>query len=158
LNARSLTVRQVAVATREEPRALAPHLELGFPIRVLGQNQAPIVPKVVGEWWMEPFRGQTKLPRRAQQRLDAVLASGIALKDVVIFHELPGEPKKPSPVVKAVSIALRVAIAWAKKRITEEKEAAAARRREREWWERRDPCLVVVLEDGTWVEIDRWYD
>ena len=151
MNERALTVQESRLPARPAADVLEHTRQLGFPIRVLGQNNGLIVPQVVGNWWLEPLGPQTHLPPRARHRLETVLAAGITPKAVVVFHELPKEPGEPSRWVKLAA----QCVEWARHQVAEraqQREQARAERRR----QRLDPCLVVVLADGSWVELDRW--
>jgi hypothetical protein len=67
---------------------------LGFPLRVLGQAHGPIVPQRVGCWWLETEIDEAQLPSRARHRLQAVRATGLPIKAVVLFHEIQSEPRR----------------------------------------------------------------
>ncbi|MDO8673973.1 MAG: hypothetical protein Q7O66_21390 [Dehalococcoidia bacterium] len=177
--------------------------ELTFPVVVLGQSQAPIFPMQVGPWWMEPLTRETKLPARAEKRLQALLATGVKAKAVVLFHEIPTATKrrpsrlernlrqavstsvrslqqelpvkveqagraanqlfyrtatatqKNAPVVArsllkmgVVALPIIAAVVLGTLSITATIAAAAL----------HDPCLVLVTQDGYWIEVDRWDD
>jgi hypothetical protein len=93
-----------ALVPQSSERALVTHpadieRRLGFPLRLIGQSNAPIVPQQVGPWWMEPLMPATPLPKRAAARLQALRAAGVPLRAVVVFHELPtaGHSVPPAP-------------------------------------------------------------
>ena len=119
------------------------------------------------------------MPIRARQRLDALLATGFVPKAIVVFHELPRPDLEPSvwalrltragrwlgqatsmlamaaasfartaaPVVGQVLLGLAGLLVMAVGGLALVLTALAS----------VDPCLVVVTEDGYWIEIDRWY-
>jgi len=147
-------------------------LALGFPVRILGQSMAPVIPQQVGDWWLEPLGPATILPARAQRRLRAVLAAGVVPRAVVVFHELPATPSaRLSAVQRHV-----VSVARALPPMAAAVERSALRLLPVLGWlliaavrallcglaavvaalVLVDPCLVVVTEDGWWLEVDRW--
>ena len=71
---------------------------LGFPTRVIGQSRGPLVAQRVGSWWMQPLTDPNSLPTRARSRLEALLASGVTPKGVVVFHELTVSPARPPTI------------------------------------------------------------
>lgn len=160
---------------------------LGFRPRVVAHSHAPVVPQRVGNWWLEPLRSDMPLPSRARTRLEALMAAGVKPKAIVVFHEIPptttsqshtgrltaqfqrfanqelpvvvdrvtAAAKRHGPTVGrfalgvgAVTVA-GAALAGASALLLAGSVAAAAI---------ADPCLVVVTEDGDWIEVDRWYD
>ncbi len=145
---------------------------LGFPVRVLGQSLAPVLPQQVGDWWLEPLGPATILPARAEQRLRAVLAAGVMPRAVVVFHELPAAPPARFPVARRHAVALARALPSMAAAV----ERSALRLLPVLGWlliaaaralllglaavlaalVLVDPCLVVVTEDGWWLEVDRW--
>ncbi len=177
-----------AVVSNNVHRAIVSARKAGFPVRVLGQSNARPHPQRVGQWWLEPLHDPGKLPPRARQRLDAFLAAGVQPKALVIFHEIPlttvapvrpatvspveraavwvhhhvpefagnvrQRAKQAGPHIGAALSATSVVLGWSAAAavglaaLAVPIVIAAA----------TDPCLVVVTEDGYWLEIDRWYD
>ncbi len=145
---------------------------LGFPVRVLGQSLAPVIPQQVGTWWLEPLTPATILPERARRRLQAVLAAGVVPRAVVVFHELPATPPTRSSAARRHAVAMARALPPMAVAV----EHSALRLLPVLGWlliaavraallglaavvaalVLVDPCLVVVTEDGWWLEVDRW--
>ena len=141
-------------------------------MRVLGQSMAPAIPQRVGNWWLEPLRPATILPARAEQRLRAILSAGIRPRAVVVFHELPATP----PARFSAARRRGVQLARALPPLAMAVERSALRLLPVLGWlliagirallsgltavvaalVLVDPCLVVVTEDGWWLEVDRW--
>lgn len=180
----------VPQATRPEVATVKPTQELRFPIRILGQSDARIVPQRVGNWWLEPVQEGTPLPPRAKQRLAEFLATGVVPRAIVVFHEIPDTP---APLSTPARLAVR-AQHWAQQELPVLVDGAKTQQYAPvlgSWALRAarraapivgiaaltgvaivghlamastavvaaavvDPCLVVVTEDGTWVELDRW--
>ena len=137
---------------------------VGFPLHVIGRSFARIIPRQIGNWWLEPLTSNTYLPVRAQRRLDRLLAAGVKPKAVVVFHEIAEHRAKQSYVH---DIATRI-IFWAKHdlpslsqeslQVSLRSPLAAIRSliEKRNPPPPKDPCLVIVTEDGYWIEVDRW--
>jgi hypothetical protein len=154
--------------------------DLDFPLLPIGRSRAPVLPQLVGEWWMEPLTTETYLPPRAEARLQQVRQVGIAPKAIVVFHELTGQTQ-PSPltrtgqrlgrfasvdvpaaamraghlaqqhgpgVLRAAAVSAGVVLTGIGLIALATVTAAVSV---------TDPCLVIVTEDGYWLEIDRWY-
>jgi len=174
--------------------AIRPHArQIDFPVRVLGQSDAAIVPQRVGNWWMEPLSKETELPPRARQRLQSFLTTGVTPKAIVVFHEIPTAPHEPSrsariatrlhrfanqelpPIVQGVQERVQQTAPVVGRGVLRVASAAlpvigiagvvlvgamgllAASALSVLAAAVTDPCLVVVTEDGQWIEIDRWY-
>jgi hypothetical protein len=158
---------------RPNQRAVAEFLhmatELGFQPRLIGQSDAPVFPRRVGNWWLEPVTPTTVLPARAEARLARVVTCGVKVRAAVLFHEIPQDqasgPKsqfarsldtisrrvqREAPVIGGMlgRVAITAATSLAKGAVHARDLIASLH---------LDPCLVVVTEDGQWVEIDRWY-
>jgi len=147
-------------------------LALGFPVRILGQSMVPAFPQLVGNWWLEPLGPSTILPERARRRLQAVLTAGVIPRAVVVFHELPATP----PARFSAARRRGVQLARALPPLAMAVERSALRLLPVLGWlliagirallsgltavvaalVLVDPCLVVVTEDGWWLEVDRW--
>jgi hypothetical protein len=155
-------------------RAAVPNHPPAFPVpvRILGQSMVPAFPQLVGNWWLEPLGPSTILPERARRRLQAVLTAGVIPRAVVVFHELSGTPPARFSAIRRRAMAAArtlppMAIAV---------ERSALRLLPVLGWLVTaavrallcglaavvaalvliDPCLVVVTEDGWWLEVDRW--
>ena len=142
------------------------------PVRILGQSLAPVLPQQVGNWWLEPLTPATILPARAQRRLQAVLAAGVVPRAVVVFHELPATPPAQFPVARRHAVMLARTLPPMAVAV----ERSALRLLPVLGWlliaairalllgltavvaalVLVDPCLVVVTEEGWWLEVDRW--
>lgn len=161
--------QQVALAQVEQ--------EIGFTLPIVGRSQAPIFPQQVGKWWMEPVTSQTVLPPRARQRLQAVLRSGIRIKAIVLFHEIPSAPPRATAwqrmrdAAPAVGKHLLIAVGALLTGMVALLAVAAVAALLLAIGSALlvlgalaligqsgvDPCLVVVTEEGDWLEVDRWY-
>ncbi len=99
------------------------------------------------EWRMETI---PEAPRMAQERLEALKSAGITFQSFVIAHEAPRLLKAPEFIkekVKALqpsSFPIGEVLAFI---FTLFFQAILL-----------DPALIVVLEDGTWLEVMTWYE
>jgi hypothetical protein len=159
--------------------------EQGWNCAVLGQAPIPNEPVRLGDWLIVPaHQDSSPVPVRAIGRVQAIFAAGLRPKGFVVVHEAP--MLLPAPVqdqpntlrlsvlpdqfksglkvvgtvlgvlatflvaatglvllaVAAVSLAVILAVPVALM------VGAAV----------IDPILVVVTEDGYWIEIDRWWN
>jgi len=161
---------------------------LDFTPKLLGHSRAEIVPHQVGRWWLEPLATDSELPSRARKRLQAVRATDLPIKAVVLFHEIP-TTTPPAPASAAAMIgrcgrwvdqelpiiangavaharrvapvlgaAARVAVSIAAAGLAASAVAISAVTLAALSAALADPCLVVVTDDGWWIEIDRWVD
>jgi hypothetical protein len=155
-------------------KATAPVYPPAFPVpvRVLGQSMALPIPQRVADWWLEPLTPTTVLPPRARRLLQAILAAGVVLRAVVVFHELPAS----SPARFSALRRHAVTLARALPPMATAMERSSLRLLPVLGWlliavmrallcglaavvaalVLVDPCLVVVTEDGWWLEVDRW--
>lgn len=125
--------------------------------RVVGQGEVPKESFYRDEWVFEPVQA----PQMAQDRLQTLKRSGIRFKGFVIAHEAPrlltapaAAPKKTAEHVLdtkgivpdmseflgnlAQGLLFFIALLF---------QVALL-----------DPALIVVLEDGTWLEVMTWYE
>ena len=144
----------------------------GWDCAVLGRAPLPTNAFQLGEWWIVPAHQDTSvIPPRAMQRIQTLFEVGIRPKGFVIVHEAPkiltgpveepAEPARQLPDLKtagkdlaigAVGLAgfgllLVAAAAAAAIAIPAALLAGAVM---------IDPILIAVMEDDTWIEIDRW--
>ena len=145
----------------------------GLPLVLLGRSDGPVIPRRVGKWWLEPLSSAGDLPPRARERLSKVLSHNLPVKAIVLFHEIPQHNSPASLWTRITS--------WAIFCYEQELPALCSRlvravsgkgNENYELLERRisrlspfakplplyptDPVVVVVTEDGEWIEIDRW--
>jgi hypothetical protein len=136
-------------------RAIQVGYENHWRFRVVGQGQMPEEAYYSDEWVYEP----AETPQMAHDRLDALKRSGIHMKGFVIAHEAPrllATPTSKKHILKnnqdeaivpdagkildsfVQGFLFFVAIVF---------QAALL-----------DPALIVILEDGTWLEVMTWYE
>lgn len=129
-------------------------------------------------WWFYPATINTFIPQNAQKRIDVLERSGVKIQQVIIGHEasklLSASPQPKPLLIKKVkkikpkkdpvdvSIAADV-LAIAFKLAF---DVAVATVGVTVWLVGTalgtilllDPTVIVVLEDGTWLECMTWYD
>ncbi len=130
-------------------------LQVGFKnhwrFRILGQGEVPAEPVYRGEWWFSPA---SKVPQAALGRVRALKRSNIPIKGYVLAHEAPKALQAPkietSPVTPPSQqstaaanfllegLLLMVGVIFQAMLV--------------------DPAFIVVLEDGTWLEVCTWYE
>lgn len=108
------------------------------------------------EWWFVPIAQDTSvIPQEALRRVELLQNEGIAIKDMIVAHEAPlalMAPKidrqikrqKAEIGVGLLTIASFALLAFGYL-LTATASVALI-----------DPCLIVVLEDGTWIEVCAW--
>lgn len=101
------------------------------------------------EWRTETI---TEAPQTAQERLDALRTAGISFKTILIAHEAPRLLTAPLPIkekkkVEAVKVDPFPILEVLGFIVTFFFQAILL-----------DPALIVVLEDGTWLEVMTWYE
>jgi hypothetical protein len=146
-----------------------------YRFRVVGKNGTIDKPLPKEGWWYYPA---TDIPRNAQKRVDMLDKSGVSIKQVIIGHEasrlLKAPPKpnlipikkaeiqkpKKDPVdlsivadVLATTFKLALGVATVAVGITVWIMGAALSTALM-----LDPTVIVVLEDGTWLECMSWYE
>ena len=145
----------------------------GLPLALLGRSDGPVIPRRVGNWWLEPLGSAGDLPPRARERLGNVLSHNPSLKAIVLFHEIPQHDSPASLWTRITSWAifcyeqqLPALYLWLVRAVSGQGNE------NHELLDRRisrlnpfakplplypaDPVLVVVTQDGVWIEIDRW--
>lgn len=122
--------------------------------RVVGQGDVPEKSYYKDEWIFDPVEA----PVVAQDRLSALRRSGVQIKGFVIAHEAPRLLSAPAPktdfkvastpdILPDVGTAIgkiATGLLWVFLFIF---QVALL-----------DPALIVVLEDGTWLEVMTWYE
>ena len=143
--------------SHEARKAIQVGYENHWRFRVVGIGGVPEKSYYRDEWVYEP----TEAPQSAQDRLDVLKGSGIGIKGFVIAHEAPRllsapatAPKKQDfknnqtdgivPDTSEVVSKLVQGFVFFLALIF---QAALL-----------DPALIVVLEDGTWLEVMTWYE
>lgn len=181
----SLTVAPAAHS--ETARLLAFGRQNGWDVQVLGQAPLPLVPIHSGGWLIVPAeQDTTPIPERALERIQQVYAAGLRPRGFVLVHEAPPqlpahvesaseeyaishEPParrelkkllKAAPgallvgllgVAGATALAAVLAVVLAGGLVVGAVALLGAA------LAGIDPILVAVMEDDSWVEIDRWW-
>jgi len=146
----------------------------GWEARVLGRAPLPQAAVRFGEWLIVPIEQDTsQVPARALRRVQAIYEAGLRPAGFVVVHEAPLQLAGPAPkpvqidpaeiverlrplgevavkvagmlVVVGVNVAL--ALAFIAMPLPFLVIGALA----------LDPILIAVMDDGSWVEIDRWW-
>ena len=121
--------------------------------KVLGNFGMPEIPAINNEWLYIPVTVDDPIiPKRALARVKVVQQMGLKTQGLIIAHEAPKqlcapvvEPPKVEPVKRldlasAVAEILRVLGSLFLVGLL------------------LDPALIVVLDDGTWIEVMSWLD
>lgn len=149
------------VFSPEAKKAIAVGKKEHWHFRVVGSGEPLKEPVYKNQWWYEPFTPNSNIPQEGNTRLNALRRAGIRFQGVVVAHEAPRlltaakkVEKKPdskislSPDILTVlgsvaSVFLMMAVFV----FSAFFQAVLV-----------DPALIVVLEDGTWVEVMTWYE
>jgi hypothetical protein len=141
------------VLTNQASAAMKVANEHHWQFKVLGTGKVLTEPIYTDSWWLTPA---TKIPAAGLKRVDALRKAGIPIKGFVIAHEAPKllaapkEEPKPQPTQTSSSIPsfdasfilegalLAFGLIFRAMLI--------------------DPALIVVLEDGTYLEVLTWLD
>src|SRR5687768_14066312 len=148
---------QTQLITPEARKAILVGRSNHWRFRVLGQGDMPAESFYKDQWVFEPHTTVPNIPKEGYPMLDALRRSGVHFKGYVIAHEAPrllAAPKEaPKPDVKKTpdilpatqnfdffvmllplifELLFRVVLL--------------------------DPALIVVLEDGTWLQVMTWYE
>ncbi|MCL4552435.1 MAG: hypothetical protein M1305_02610 [Candidatus Marsarchaeota archaeon] len=135
--------------------------------RVVGDEGMISRPVFRDNFWVSPLSPDCTLPSACEERIRSLMSEGVAIQGVLIAHEashlLPGKiaPKpKREPIripwaaiggvatlgVGIVGIAAAVFVKVIAFMLTVTVGVLL------------DPAVIVVLEDGTWVEVYSWVD
>jgi hypothetical protein len=129
--------------------------------RVIGTGAMISSPKYQDGWWLVPINeDKTIIPKNALERVEKLKQDGIRIQGVIVAHEAPkllcAPAKEPFKIdTEAISkTAGEVAAGLARVIATIfgilfylVTFAVLV-----------DPALIVVLEDGTYVEVMTWYE
>lgn len=157
-----LSKKATLIYSKEAQKAVWVGAQNHMMFRVVGSGEVPHEPYYKDQWWFELVESEAILPSEGVNRLDLLRRAGINIKSVVIAHEAPKilsapkpavkEPQKPDTdilnsflpilgtVVAAVGAILGLFVMLFVRAIL------------------IDPALIVVLEDGTWLEVMTWYE
>jgi hypothetical protein len=144
------------IISSEAKRAIDLAYKEHWRFRVVGHGELPKEPSYKDQWWFIP----TADPEHGKDRIDVLRRAGVRFKGIVVAHEAPRmlvAPKEPdfkinpSPSIPATNkstgdlasglamgLVLLISVVF---------QALLL-----------DPALIVVLEDGTWLEVTTWYE
>lgn len=126
------------------------------------------------DWWFEPYE-QTRsiVPAEALRRVEILRSNGVGIKGMVIAHEAPlalmapvterqtdhfSNGVKVAIVTLVAGVAVVVAMALTAPLVAVAVPTASVLSLPLLLTTAVlvDPCLIVVLSDGTWLEVCRW--
>jgi len=138
--------------------------------KVVGFGDVPHEPYYKDEWWFDPLISESTIPKDALDRLEIIRQAGIRVKGIILAHEAPrilgapGPMKEPKtaqntktndnvgydvlPTLKTV-VGVLAGVLGAALAVAGIFFIVAIR---------LDPALIVVLEDGTHLEVMTWYE
>lgn len=145
------------IISQQTRQALAVGMTNLWLFRVVGTGEVPNEPTYRDKWWFEPLTAQN-IPSEGKRRLDALRKARVPIKGVVYAHEAPKllmAPKPPKPDFKISSSDIVTALGDVARVILTVFGVVFAL-----FFQAIlvDPALIVVLEDGTWVEVMTWYE
>jgi hypothetical protein len=148
------------INSRDTQLALEMADEEHWDFRVLGTEGMLDDPLYRDEWWFIPLDSEMIIPQRALKRVEAIQNLGIRTQGLIVAHEAPlllNEPQKPKLViqhdeleqmiVQFANFVMEVARIFGLIVLFSLSSIVML-----------DPALIVVLEDGTWVEVMRWVE
>ena len=152
--------KQMIVYSQYASKAIAAGRKRHMRFRAVNQGEVPSEPFYEDGWWYEILESESTIPPQGRERIEILKKAGIPIKGMVVAHEAPkllsapqeAEKEQPSrnvsrdllPVIRGVVEVLGIILA-----VIGVVFLAALR---------VDPALIVVLDDGTWLEIMTWYD
>lgn len=135
---------------------------MGWQTEVIGQ--APMLKEAIRlqDWLLVPaHEDTTSLPPRTMRRIKTIFSQGLRPQGFVVVHEAPMQLTAPKPVIvekspmewegagKAIGAIAKVLGVLLMSSVLLPLGLIAG-------MVLLDPILVVVTEDGYWIEIDRW--
>ncbi len=142
-------------------KALAIGQKHHWGFQVVDKIDIPEEPTYKAGWWLESLQ---EAPQEAQDRVMALERAGIRVKGIVLAHEAPPLLPAPAPDIKIapiVSDARKVAVGagavlLVASQVVAVAAAAAVAMPVLLLAAMVDPKVLVVLEDGTMMEVVRW--
>lgn len=174
-----IALRPLALKLYPETRKLMElSREHGWDSHILGRADFPTEPVRLEKWMITPaYLDNSPIPERTMERIQTVYASGIRPKGFVMVHEAPRLLSAPVQK-KTPCLALPAPAVKEPPRMEPQKEPANIPSAGSDLLLTLlgiagaamaafvmmffsvavgiDPIVVAVMEDGTWVEIDRW--
>ena len=141
----------------EARHALAIGRKNRYWFRVLEETDVIPQPIYKNEWWYLPYEPSINIPEKALKRAE-ILKSNMPIQQMIVAHEAPLLLCAPAPkkielpeigsvvetVFKTIGVVFLVMFSLVGYAFTTALTV--------------DPALIVVLKDGTWVEVMRWYE
>lgn len=142
------------IISRDAKRAVELGRKEHWRFRVIGQGEVPMEPSYRDHWWFQVITD----PTHGKDRLEALRRAGVRFKGIVLAHEAPlllSAPKEPDskinpsiPAYQSSTDGLVLGLAMGLVLLARVVFQAIL----------SDPALIVVLEDGTWLEVATWYE
>lgn len=123
--------------------------------KVVGQGGVPQKPFYKDEW---VFELQTTTPDIGQDRINALRASGVRFKGFLVAHEAPRLLSAPKVAQNANDVKKRSSEILPERQFGFIAEFVVIFLQIFFQALLLDPALIVVLEDGTWLEVMTWYE
>lgn len=157
------TVDELASLQTQQMLNLGRHNGWGF--TVLGKADLPDRPIHLEKWLIVPaYEDKTPVPKRTLERIQTIYTAGLRPQGFVVVHEAPrllsvpanqapnptdqtGDPLGSSSLYSLAAGLGTVLGIMAKLVFAVTLVGLVA----------LDPIVIAVMDDGSWVEIDRWY-
>ena len=149
------------IQTTQSKQVLTLGREHHWRFRVVEDEGMITSPKIRNEWLYVPiFNNESSINPRAMTRVSAIKEAGFTINGLIIAHEAPKllcSPPKPEPepieipksnpqVVATLSVVvLGILEAFGYLMLLAPLVLI-------------DPALIVVLDDGSWIEVMRWLE
>ncbi len=155
-------------------KAVAVGLKERKTFRPMTQRGLIYEPFYADEWWYEPYeQSKSVVPQEALRRVELLRRNGIGIKGMVIAHEAPLALMAPvterqtdhirngftvAVITLVAGVAVVVAIALTAPLVAVAVPTASVLSLPLLLTTAVlvDPCLIVILSDGTWLEVCRW--
>jgi hypothetical protein len=160
------TTQPLAQISPETQQIITLGEQKGWPFTLLGQAQLPNEPVHLDNWLIVPTsQDSSEIPLRTYRRIQTLFANGVRPQGFVVVHEAPKllnsppknsastfrpsrqNPEPASPVAQVMTSIVTTTLAGTVLLLLGTLFMGMAL---------IDPIVVAVMEDGSWVEIDRW--
>jgi len=146
------------IISKDARKAMEISLKNHYCFRIIQPIEIPADPTYQDEWWYEPVKEDTYMPSEGKRRLEALRRAGVTISGAVIVHEAPKLLKAPnekqgfkislSPnIVSILGTVASLFFMLTFGIVSLFVQTILI-----------DPALIVVLKDGTTVEVMKWYD
>lgn len=126
--------------------------------QIVGWGTPPVVPYEQDGWTLQILKSYSTLPSEVKERLRILQKGGVKFTHVLIAHEQYEEPKWPQEIVNTAKSLLPVLGAITVALVKVLGVVLLVVGRILLFFITVDPVVIVVLEDGSWLEIAKWYD